>query len=64
MLNSTLFTIESSGALYATNLTDGSWHQIGKAEFGATKFLAAANSKLYTIEKSGTLYQMNPVSGT
>ena len=55
-----LYTVEaSSGAFYETDLTTGTWKQIGKPDYGNTKFLTAANNKIYTIEKSGTLYEIN-----
>jgi hypothetical protein len=59
-----MYTVESSGALYKTDLTTGTWKQIGKSEFGNTKFIQYANGSLYTIETNGSLYKVNPSSGS
>jgi hypothetical protein len=64
VLKGRLYTTESNGCLYTTDLDTGGWTQIGKAEFGATRFLFAAGDKLYTIETDGTLYRVNPNDGT
>jgi hypothetical protein len=58
-MNGMLYSIEKNGKLYETNLSNGSWKQIGGAEFGNTKFMMAANGHLYTIENSGSLYEIN-----
>ncbi|MBK8953727.1 MAG: hypothetical protein IPM85_17350 [Chitinophagaceae bacterium] len=50
-----LFTIESNGALYATNANTGVKLRIGKAEFASTQHLFEAAGKLYSIEKDGSL---------
>src|SRR5687767_10655754 len=63
-MSNSLYSIESSGALYKTNLADGTWKQIGKPEFGNTKFMFNANGNIYTIEKNGSLYEVNAESGT
>lgn len=63
VLDGRLYTVEASGALYVTNLGSGQWQQLGKAEFGDTKFMFAAGEKLYTIENNGTLYRVNPDDG-
>ncbi len=62
VLNGKLYTVETSGALYETSLVTGAWKQIGKTEFGKTKFLFCANGWLYSIE-SGDLYKINPTTG-
>ena len=58
-----LYTVESSGKLYRTDLGSGSWQGIGKAEFGKTRFLVSVGDALYTIESSGSLYAVDPASG-
>ena len=62
-LNSRLYSIEKSGALYVTDLPGGRWRQIGKTEFGNTRFMFAAGPSLYTIETDGSLYQVSPSNG-
>lgn len=62
-LGGSLYTIEKSGALYRTDLNTGKWVQLGKAEFGNTRFLFADTKNLYTIETDGSLFRVNPVSG-
>lgn len=59
-----LYTVEASGCLYRTDVSAGSWIQIGKAEFANTIALFAFGDSLYSIEKSGNLYRINPSDGT
>ncbi len=61
--NNRLYTIETSGALYVTDLSNGKWSQIGKAEFANTRFLFAVDPNLYTIERDGSLYRVNQMNG-
>lgn len=63
LLNGKLYTIESSGVLYVTDLETGVWTDIGNPEFQNTQFLFAANYNLYSIEKDGSLYVINPADG-
>ncbi len=60
---SSLYTIETSGALYNTTASTGTWAQVGKPDYGNTTFLFASSSKIYTIERSGTLYEITPSTG-
>ncbi|MDQ2976014.1 MAG: hypothetical protein M3R69_11475 [Acidobacteriota bacterium] len=62
-LNGYLYTIEKSGALYRTDLTNGKWVQLGKTDFANTEFLFAGNQNLFTIETDGSLYRVSPVNG-
>ena len=62
-LNGYLYTIEKSGALYRTDLTNGKWVQLGKTDFANTAFLFAGTQNLYTIETDGSLYRVSPVNG-
>ena len=39
ILGGRLYTIEKSGLLYRTDLTNGKWVQLGKADFANTQFL-------------------------
>jgi hypothetical protein len=64
VLGSQIYTVESSGALYETDPKTGVWKQIGKPEFGNTKFMFAVAGSLYTIETSGSLYQVSPQDGS
>ncbi|MCX6349434.1 MAG: PQQ-binding-like beta-propeller repeat protein [Candidatus Aureabacteria bacterium] len=63
-LNDRIYTAESSGALYATDPSAGTWKQIGKPDFAGTQFLFAASGKLFSIEKSGSLYSISPDDGS
>ena len=54
-----LYTVEKSGCLFVTDLKTGTWKQLGKAEFGDTKFMFAAGDRAYTIEKDGSLYAVS-----
>jgi hypothetical protein len=59
-----LYSVESTGELFATNLQTGEWRQIGAPDFANTRFMFAAGGKLYTIETSGSMYRVNPADGT
>src|SRR5579871_4394209 len=59
-----LYSAERNGGLYATDLDSGKWQQIGKPEFGNTKFMISVGPSLYTIETNGTLYWVSPDNGT
>ncbi len=59
-----LYTVESSGVLYVTDINTGVWTEIGKPDFSHTKFLFATNSYLYSIEEDGSLYVISPVDGS
>ena len=63
VLDNTLYSIEKNGVLYRTDLATGKWVQVGKAEFGNTKFLFAGHENLLTIEKDGSLYRIDPADG-
>ncbi|HMC99794.1 MAG TPA: hypothetical protein VKH37_06570, partial [Ferruginibacter sp.] len=41
-----LYTVEKSGKFYVTDVTTGTWKQLGAAEFGNTKFMFPGNSML------------------
>jgi hypothetical protein len=59
-----LYTIEASGALYVTDLSKGTWRQVGKPDFANTAFLVDLGTRLATIEKDGSLYLVNPADGS
>ena len=59
VLNGKLYTAETNGGFYETNLGTGAWTQLGKAEFADTVFLFGAGDHVYTIEKSGSLYRVH-----
>ena len=63
VLKNNLYSVESSGVLYSTDLKSGKWKPVGRAVFGRTKILLAANSSLYSIETDGNLYRINPANG-
>ncbi len=62
--NNRLFSIESSGVLYETDLRNGKWRQLGKPDFVNTKHIFAVNESLYTIETDGTFYRVSPADGS
>lgn len=64
ILNSYLYSVETSGALYRTDLRSGRWVQLGKPEFGNTRFLFSDNQSLFTIETDGSLYRVSPANGS
>ena len=63
-LHGRLYTVESSGALYATAPETGAWQKIGKPDFANTIFLLAGKGKLIAIEKNGSLYLVDPEDGS
>jgi hypothetical protein len=64
VLNGKLYTVETNGALWVTDLGSGGWTQVGKAEFADTRVMFAAGGNLYTIEVDGNLFRVNPNNGT
>ncbi|HMT06942.1 MAG TPA: hypothetical protein PKA82_02980 [Pyrinomonadaceae bacterium] len=63
VLNGKLYTIETGGMLYVTELPSGVWKQLGKADFANTKFLFVSTTNLITIEADGSMYSVDPASG-
>ena len=63
-LGGRLYTVESSGSLYATDPASGTWSALGKPEFGNTAFLFATADALVSIEKDGSLYLIQPGDGS
>lgn len=63
-VNNRLYSIETSGALYVTDLSNGTWKKLGNSDFANTRFLFAVGQYLYTIETSGSLYRINQADGT
>jgi hypothetical protein len=59
-----IYTVESGGALYATDPATGSWKQLGKPDFANTAFIFDAGGKLCTIEKDGSMYLVDPANGS
>ncbi|HVS34859.1 MAG TPA: hypothetical protein VMS17_04705 [Gemmataceae bacterium] len=58
-----LFSAEDNGNLYMTNLGSGEWQQIGKTQFGGTKFLFAAGDHLCMINKGGSMFHVDVETG-
>jgi hypothetical protein len=63
VLNAKLYTIETSGCLYMTDLSNGVWVPVGKPDFAGTAAMFAAGDSLYTIEKDGSLRRISPQDG-
>src|SRR5580704_10466446 len=63
IFNGQLYSAESNGCLYVTNLATGTWSQLGKAEFSNTAFLSADKDNLFSIETNGSLFRINPADG-
>lgn len=63
-LDGKLYTVETAGNLYATDPADGSWTQLGGADFANTAFLFAAGESLVSIEKDGSLFLIDPADGS
>lgn len=63
-LKGKLFSAEYDGNFYVTDLQTGEWQQLGGSEYGATKFMFAANDLIYTIENDGSLYEIQPSNGS
>jgi hypothetical protein len=62
-LKDMLYTVETNGALYVTDLAEGTWKQIGKLDYAKTKSLFAAGEMLYALENDGSLYRIAPADG-
>ena len=63
ILQGRMYTVESDGTLYATNLKTGAWEPLGKPVFRNTRFMLAEGTELYTVESTGNLYHVNPANG-
>ncbi len=63
ILDGKLYTTETSGNLFVTDLASGNWQQIGKPDFAATQFMFSGGANLYTIETNGNLFRVDPASG-
>lgn len=63
-LNGTLYTVESSGSLYATDPANGAWTRLGNPDFANTAFLFGVGGSLVSIETDGTLYLIQPRDGS
>lgn len=59
-----LYTVEKSGKLFDSYPPLFGKIQLGKAVFGATKFIFYSENKIYTIENSGSLYEVSTKDGT
>ena len=44
-----LYTAETNGGLYLTDLATGAWQQIGKSEFANTRFMVSITSMLWSV---------------
>jgi hypothetical protein len=64
ILNDQLYTTQSDGNLFVTDLRTGSRRHIGAAEFGLTTYMFAVAGKLDTIETSGSLFRVSPKADT
>lgn len=64
ILGDHLYTAESDGHLYATDLRNGGRRPVGNPDFGTTAFLFVAGGNLYTLERDGSLYRVSPKNGT
>ncbi len=65
ILDGKLYTIETDGKLWRTDLSDGTYALVGAEAmpFGATDKLFAAEGALYSIDHAGTLYRVDPSNG-
>ena len=63
-LKDRLYTVETNGILWRTNVETGVWTAVGRAEFANTRFMFAAGGCLYTIETNGCLYRVGPDDGS
>lgn len=64
VLNGDLYTIEKSGVMKRTNLSNGKVVAVGKADFANTRILVAGSGSLFTIDPNGNLNRINPEDGT
>jgi hypothetical protein len=64
VLGNTLYSAETSGKLYETDLPTGKWQALGKADFANTTQLFTAGGMLYSLEKDGSLYSISRQDGS
>lgn len=63
VLNNKLYTVETDGAIYETDLTTTAKTAIGKAEYGNSRFIFATTTNLFIIDYNGTMFKVDPVKG-
>ena len=63
ILGGRLFTAQSDGSLYCTDLRNGNHRNVGRADFAATRFMFPVGAELFTIESSGNLYRVEAKAG-
>ena len=76
VLKNRLYTCETNGYLYRTDLLTGTWEQVGKRAFGGTVFMFATGGwkgtragalfqgRLYSVEANGGLWATGLDTGT
>ena len=58
-----LYSIDTQGAIYKTDLDSGSHTRIGKATYPKFKFFFGLNTKLYIVENDGSMTEIDPITG-
>jgi hemin uptake protein HemP len=59
-LEGCLYSVEESGALYKTDLSDGTWEEHGTLEdFGSTALLFGTGKAVYSVDHDGNLYKLD-----
>lgn len=62
-LKNNLYSVESDGTLYSTDLKTGKWKPLGKSKYPGTKFLCTAGNSLYVSQGDGSVFRVNPATG-
>ncbi len=58
-----LYTIETSGQLYVTDLADGAWREVGEADFPDAASLLHDGTDLYVLDTDGDVQRVDPATG-
>src|SRR5207237_6239794 len=64
VVNGRLYTTETGGAFYETDLDTGAWKQVGSGDFSNAAFLFGAGARLCGVNKQGGLFNVNLKDGT
>ena len=63
LLASRLYTIETSGQLYVTDLADGAWREVGEGGFTDAASLLNDGTDLYVLDTAGDLRRVDASTG-
>lgn len=58
-----LYSVDSAGGLYVTDLASGTWKMIGEDDWSKTKWMWASGSTLMVVDSNGDMFKVNAADG-